>query len=109
MREMTDHQNSGKYVEAEECRLLIEKLKKDHVARLQYELEQRQNNEDQEIAKTHEQELDNFNKFWDKKLEDYHADGQRMEKTMAERHMTELAQTREDLDRQLPIKLKESS
>ena len=79
-RQMNDYQTNAKYVEAEECRLHVEQLKKDHVARLQYELEERHRQEDSQLARTHQQELDNFNKFWDKKMEDYHADGQRLEK-----------------------------
>lgn len=50
--------------------------------------------------------MQNFNKFWDKKMDDYYVDGQRLEKEMAERHMAELKNTRDDLERQLPLKLK---
>ena len=35
-REMNEHQKNAKYVEAEECRLNVEQLKKDYVARLQF-------------------------------------------------------------------------
>lgn len=35
-REMQEHQNNAKYVEAEQCRVNIEKLKTNYVARLQY-------------------------------------------------------------------------
>ena len=105
-REMQEHQNNAKYVEAEQCRVNIEKLKTNYVARLQYQLEESHRNEDAELEKTHQQEMQNFNKFWDKKMDDYYVDGQRLEKEMAERHMAELKNTRDDLERQLPLKLK---
>lgn len=61
------------------------------------------------MARTHEQELEHFNKFWDKKMEEHHAEGQRLEKEMSDRHQEELRTTREELEKQLPLKLKESS
>lgn len=42
-------------------------------------------------------------------MDEFHADGQRLERDMADRHQRELKESKEELDRQLPIKLKESS
>ena len=80
------HQEKGNYVDAETCRLNVEQLKKDFEIQRLYELEQNQKREREDLARTHQQELDNFNKFWDKKLEDFYADGQRMEGEMSQRH-----------------------
>ena len=33
---MEDHQKNARYVEAEDCRINVEKLKKDYEIRLQY-------------------------------------------------------------------------
>ena len=42
-------------------------------------------------------------------MEDFYADSQKGQKEMAERHQRELYESRELLDRETPIKLKESS
>lgn len=36
IREMEEHQKSARYVEAEDCRLAVEQLKKDYEIRMQY-------------------------------------------------------------------------
>ena len=103
---MEESQRNGNYVEAENCRATVEQLKKDFEARKLYELNMKHKQENNDLARTHEQEMEHFNKFWDKKMEEFHADGQRLERDMAERHMNELKTTREELDRTLPLKLK---
>ena len=103
---MEEFQRNGNYVEAENCRINVEQLKKDYQARKLYELNMKHKQENTDLAHTHHQEMENFNKFWDKKMEQFHGDGQRLERDMAERHQHELRTTREDLEKQLPLKLK---
>ena len=76
--DMTEGQRNGNYVEAENCRVAIEQLKKDYEVRRLYELNEKQKQENSELARSHDDEIDNFNKFWDKKMEDYSKEGQRM-------------------------------
>lgn len=68
---MEDHQRNGNYVEAETCRVNVEQLKKDYESRKLYELQQKHKQQNTDLARTHDQQLDHFNKFWDKKMEEH--------------------------------------
>ena len=83
---MEEAQKNGNYVEAENCRTTVEQLKKDFETRKLYELNVKHKQENNDLASTHQDEMDHFNKFWDKKMEEFHGDGQRLERDMAERH-----------------------
>lgn len=83
VREMEDSQHNGNYVEAQNCRVMVEQLKKDFQARKLYELNAKHKHENSDLSHTHNEEMEHFNKFWDKKMEEFYGDGQRLERDMA--------------------------
>ena len=48
-QEMTEHTRNSNYMEAENCRVSVDQLKRDYDARLFYELHQKQIKEKEEI------------------------------------------------------------
>lgn len=69
LAQMIENQKNGQYVEAENLRITSEQLKKDLEARRVYEMEQRHNQENNDLVRSHEEELKTFNDFWDKKVQ----------------------------------------
>lgn len=49
LAQMNDHQKKGNYIDAENCRLLSEQLKKDLENRRLHEMEQRQKKENSDL------------------------------------------------------------
>lgn len=54
---MEDCQRTGNYVEAENCRVSVEQLKKDFETRKLYELNMKHKHENTELSNTHQQEM----------------------------------------------------
>jgi len=52
-------------------------------------MEQRHNQEEDDLNKAHEDELHNFNSFWEKKLDEYNQEGDKMIHDMQARHQAE--------------------
>lgn len=72
-------------------------------------MERRQQAEMRDLKHAEEDELKNFNLFWDKKIEEYNNEGDRLVKEMETNHRNEQDNMRKDLEAQLPYKVKESS
>jgi hypothetical protein len=68
---MADHQAKGSYMEAEECRVLSDKLKKNYEERRVYELHQRHEQEQTDLAKNFENELRDLIIYWEKNIEQH--------------------------------------
>ena len=69
LAQMMENQKGGQYVEAENLRVMSEQLKRDLEARRVYEMEQRHNQENNDLIRSHQEELKTFNDFWDKKIQ----------------------------------------
>lgn len=50
-----------------------------------------------------------FNNSWNKKFKEDEEEGEKMQKEMAERHEKEMKNLKDDLEKQLSLKVKESS
>lgn len=65
---MDDCTKTGNYVEAENCRVSIQQLRKDYDLRVIEEMEQKHQKDSSELAESHEKEMQTFNNGWEKKL-----------------------------------------
>jgi hypothetical protein len=72
-------------------------------------MEQRHGQESSDLNRAHDDELRNFNLFWDKKLAEFTQEGDKLAKDMESRHQTDADNLRADMEKQLPFKVKESS
>lgn len=88
---------------------MSEQLKKDLEARRVYEMEQRHHQEKSDLARAHQDELKTFNDFWDKKIQEYNQEGEKLTRDLQAKHQTELDNLKNDMEKQLPYKVKESS
>lgn len=88
---------------------MSEQLKKDLEARRIYEMEQRHSQENTDLARAHQDELKTFNDFWDKKIYEYNQEGEKLTRDLQAKHQTELENLKNDMEKQLPYKVKESS
>ncbi len=109
LAQMMENQKGGQYVEAENLRVMSEQLKRDLEARRVYEMEQRHNQENNDLIRSHQEELKTFNDFWDKKIQQYSQEGERLIRDMQAKHQLELDNLKNDMEKQLPYKVKESS
>ncbi len=55
LAQMYEHQKTGDYIEAEKLRLMSEQLKKDLETRRVYEMEQRHNQENNDVVRAREE------------------------------------------------------
>lgn len=72
-------------------------------------MEQRHNQENHDLSSTQQDELKTFNDFWDKKINEYGLEGDKLIADMEGRHQVEFESLRGDMEKQLPYKVKESS
>lgn len=72
-------------------------------------MEQRHNQENHDLSSTHQDELKTFNDFWDKKINEYGLEGDKLIADMEGRHQIEFESLKGDMEKQLPYKVKESS
>lgn len=73
-----------------------------------YEMSARQRSEKHELERAHEEELREFNGFWNSKEKEQEEDGKRALGEMDERHKEEIRNLIKELERTLPSKVKES-
>ena len=69
----------------------------------------RHQQEGNDVTHTHQDELKTFNDFWDKKTNEYNQEGEKLVRDMQARHQNELDNMRNDMEKQLTFKVKESS
>ena len=72
-------------------------------------MELRHNQEKSDLDRAHQDELKTFNDFWDKKIGQYNQEGEKLTRDMQAKHQNELDSLRNELEKQLPYKVKESS
>jgi hypothetical protein len=69
-------------------------------------MEQRHSQENNDLDRAHDDELRNFNAFWDKKISEFNQEGERMVRDMEAKHQADADATRADMEKQLPFKVK---
>lgn len=74
---MIDSERSGKYQEAEGCRLDISEGKRRLENKRLHEMTSRQNDERKELESAHQDEIKEFLAFWNSKENDQIADGKK--------------------------------
>lgn len=97
LRNMVDYQSKGSYMEAEECRVLADKLKKDYEERRILELHQRHEQEEADLIRNYENELRDLIIHWEKTIEEHNNEGELLVNEMEFRHTSELEAKREEL------------
>jgi|JI9StandDraft_2_1071091.scaffolds.fasta_scaffold93653_2 hypothetical protein len=63
-------ERTGKYVDAESLRLKVAHSKKELEKRKENDMEERHRRERYEVEKAHNDEMNQFNQFWDKKAQE---------------------------------------
>lgn len=71
-------------------------------------MEQRHHQEQNDLQHAHHEELKAFNALWGKKLIDYMQEGDKLIKDFQAKQQAELESHRNQLQKQLPYKVKES-
>lgn len=97
-----------RFVEAEVARLKIAGLREEINQDRKTDLKSQHNEEHQEIAKTFSQEQEEFDAFWDQKLNEYKYYSDLLQTEMNAKHAKELADYQSDLERGLPVRSKDS-
>eukprot|EP01017_Pseudomicrothorax_dubius_P038211 TRINITY_DN5696_c0_g1_i3.p1 TRINITY_DN5696_c0_g1~~TRINITY_DN5696_c0_g1_i3.p1 ORF type:complete len:257 (-),score=97.21 TRINITY_DN5696_c0_g1_i3:129-899(-) len=100
---------SGKYVEAQTALMKIEELKNEASKRRKEQMRARHLNEKLEIEEAHLAEFNQFNDFWDKKMQEFNEEAAKAEHEMTSRHQEELAKFEEELNNSLATKPKDSA
>ena len=72
-------------------------------------MEIRHNEENQEITKAHNEEMSNFNYYWDTKMNDFTNQGLRLQGDQGTKHQSDLQKKKSELEKLHPLKVKESS
>eukprot|EP01017_Pseudomicrothorax_dubius_P018650 TRINITY_DN2059_c0_g1_i1.p1 TRINITY_DN2059_c0_g1~~TRINITY_DN2059_c0_g1_i1.p1 ORF type:complete len:293 (-),score=108.02 TRINITY_DN2059_c0_g1_i1:139-1017(-) len=106
---MRECERSGKYIEAQTALTKIEELKTEASNRRREEMRARHLNEKLEIEEAHLSEFNQFNEFWDKKMQQFSEEAAQAEQEMTARHQEELAKFEEELNNSLPPQPKGSS
>lgn len=101
---LEDHRKNcerqGKYVEAEIAKNRLDELKLHEENRRREAMRSRQIAERLGVEEAHMLEFQQFNMFWDQKMNDYEAHAENLMKSMQERHLEEM----KDLQRTLVVK-----
>lgn len=62
-----------------------------------------------QLEEAHLNEFNQFNEFWDRKMEEYNEQAKLIEQQMIEKHHSELEKFVEELDKAVPFKPKDSA
>merc|ERR1719171_3369108 len=88
-RHRHDCARSGKYEEAELANTRLEQLRNHEDGRRKEELKSQQLAERLGVEEAHMRELQEFNEIWDKRVKDFEAHADNLQRTLAERHRHE--------------------
>ncbi|OMJ77689.1 hypothetical protein SteCoe_22635 [Stentor coeruleus] len=104
-----DHENNGRFLEADTVYQRILKLKQDQKRKKEERLKQKQEKEANDIESEYNEELKNFNNDWDDRIEKYKAQCKESEEQMKQRQANETETTTKQLEESIPIIPKHSS
>lgn len=108
-KEMGERQRNGDYIEAEGCRAKIEQLKKDYELKRLSELKRKQRRETKKLENEQKEEAEGFENSYAKSAQEIKNEYGKLEEEMFQKHEEETKATENELNENLPSKLKESS
>ena len=107
--EQLSHEKNGDYVKAEECRLKFEKNKNDRERKTIHDMQVEHKKQQDQLTSSYNDEVTKFNEYWDNKLAEFDKNSENMVKELSAKHQMDQQKTRDELDKQLSLKVKESS
>ncbi|CAD8105761.1 unnamed protein product [Paramecium sonneborni] len=102
-------EKSAEYMQADAAQKRIVELRKLLVSRRRKEMQQAHYQQEQEIERAHLDEFNQFNQFWDEKMQKFNDEASAVESDLLNRQQNEFNKVSEELERTIPIKPKESS
>ncbi len=99
----------NQFLEAESARQKIDSLKETLNSQKASELKGKHNNEQEDIEKAHEEEINQFETFWNEKMGEFSEESRQMVEEMNERQREEMSLYRQELEGGLPAKAKDSN
>ncbi|KRX04140.1 hypothetical protein PPERSA_08355 [Pseudocohnilembus persalinus] len=99
----------GKYLEAESAMKRIEELKVELERQQNQEIKQRHVAEKMRIEKAHLEEFNEFNEFWDKKMQEFDEEAIKIKDDLIERQEDEYYKIEQELQKTISLRPKESS
>ncbi|EGR33479.1 hypothetical protein IMG5_051570, partial [Ichthyophthirius multifiliis] len=102
-------EKQGKYIEAEQARNKVKQLKLDLEKRRKEEIKNKHINEKLGIEKAHLEEFNQFNAFWDQKMNEFNEEASKIEQELIQRQQQEYIQVQEELQKVVPYKPKQSA
>eukprot|EP01017_Pseudomicrothorax_dubius_P016473 TRINITY_DN186_c0_g1_i3.p1 TRINITY_DN186_c0_g1~~TRINITY_DN186_c0_g1_i3.p1 ORF type:complete len:245 (-),score=94.23 TRINITY_DN186_c0_g1_i3:362-1096(-) len=107
--QMREFERNGKYIEAQSALIKIEEFKKEANRKYKEQLRSRHATERKEVEESHLAEFNQFNEFWDKKMEDFQSEAAKAENELLQRHHEETARFTDELIKSLPERPKDTS
>lgn len=86
----------------------IKELKEKEDQEKKTQIKQKHAGEKMQLEEAHLNEFNQFNEFWDHKMEEFTEQAKAIEQQMIEKHHGELARFVEELDKVIPLKPKDS-
>ncbi|CAD8110728.1 unnamed protein product [Paramecium sonneborni] len=102
-------EKSAEYMQADAAQKRIVELKKQLISRRRKEMQQAHYQQEQEIERAHLEEFNQFNQFWDEKMQKFNDEASAVESDLLNRQQNEFNKVSEELERTIPLKPKESS
>ncbi|CAD8201619.1 unnamed protein product [Paramecium octaurelia] len=102
-------EKSAEYMQADAAQKRIVELKKQLVQRRRKEMQQAHYQQEQEIERAHLEEFNQFNRFWDEKMQKFNDEASAVEQELLNKQQNEFNKVSEELERTIPSKPKESS
>ncbi|CAD8091950.1 unnamed protein product [Paramecium primaurelia] len=102
-------EKSAEYMQADAAQKRIVELKKQLVQRRRKEMQQAHNQQEQEIERAHLEEYNQFNQFWDEKMQKFNDEASAVESELLNKQQNEFNKVSEELERTIPSRPKESS
>mmetsp|Transcript_25347 Transcript_25347/g.22386 ORF Transcript_25347/g.22386 Transcript_25347/m.22386 type:complete len:292 (+) Transcript_25347:23-898(+) len=110
---LEDHQKlcekEGRYVEADMAKTKIEQMKLQLESIRKSALKERHIQEKLELEEAHVAEFNQFNEFWDKKMQEFNDQAQVIEEQMIQRHQEEMKKFLEELEMTISTRPRDSA
>ncbi|CAD8095175.1 unnamed protein product [Paramecium primaurelia] len=113
MKILFDHQKAceraGKYLEADCAKQRLKELKIKYESKTKLDIRDRHEQEKYELTKSHQEEMQNFNAFWDEKIQEFEQDAQKLKNELQQKQEDEMQQFLQDLEGSIPQTPKDSA
>ncbi|CAD8195481.1 unnamed protein product [Paramecium pentaurelia] len=113
MKILYDHQKAcekaGKYLEADCAKQRLKDLKIKYESKTKLDIRDRHEQEKYDLTRQHQEEMQNFNTFWDEKIEEFEQDAQKLKNELQQKQEDEMQQFLQDLEGSIPQTPKDSA